>query len=63
MAGVPFATLAVMNLHEIVAPELKKAQESVPHPGIKWPKAGEADSAMEAGALRVKKRAKEAQKG
>ena len=52
--------------HEVAEHELLSADEQwarmvdmeiVPHPGIKWPKAVEADYAMEDGALRVKTRA------
>lgn len=52
--------------HEVAEHELLSADEQwarivdmeiVPHPGVKWPKAVEADYAMEGGALRVKTRA------
>lgn len=52
--------------HEVAEHELLSADEQwarmvdmeiVPHPGVKWPKAVEADYAMEDGALRVKTRA------
>ena len=52
--------------HEVAEHELLSADEQwarmvdmeiVPHPGIKWPKAVEADYAMEDGAFRVKTRA------
>lgn len=47
--------------HEMLSADEQWARmvdmEIVPHPGIKWPKAVEADYAMENGALRVKTRA------
>lgn len=47
--------------HELLAADEQWARmvdlEIVPHPGVKWPRAVEADYAMEGGALRVKTRA------